>query len=161
MADSGLSTGSVICIVHLECGGGSASLRLLDATLRIDGSAPCYYRWIGLHSGGGRRKLEASGDLSYQSVGRVRDGVRADCCVSRESGFDGRNVSRNRRTGKDARGDLRACHEFTEIHDRKRRHYRRIEATVGFEPTNNGFAIHRLSRLATSPSPPQAVVWED
>ena len=25
------------------------------------------------------------------------------------------------------------------------------EATVGFEPTNNGFAIHRLSRLATSP----------
>ncbi len=27
----------------------------------------------------------------------------------------------------------------------------REEATVGFEPTNNGFAIHRLSRLATSP----------
>ena len=25
------------------------------------------------------------------------------------------------------------------------------EATVGFEPTNNGFAIHRLSHLATSP----------
>ena len=32
------------------------------------------------------------------------------------------------------------------------------EATVGFEPTNNGFAIHRLSHLATSPDHNQSSV---
>jgi hypothetical protein len=34
------------------------------------------------------------------------------------------------------------------------------EATVGFEPTNNGFAIHRLSHLATSPAHNQKLSFD-